>query len=753
MQKGRFLRDDRAVSEVLGVILIIAIILSATSIYLSYQIPKWTKDFEAEHAAKVPHDFAKLSSNIDMAILIEDSTISTATPIGMRPESAPIIGIFSSGGMLSFDPDNETFECIACAPGETASVYGNSRWSSSSSTDNPYNFSEYAKYDSNNVNVTPSGARLELEKEEDKIFTGGTEYLAGEYSFDEFKLTNNTTVIVKGGMLKIHAKSIIIDAGSKLTADGEGWPGGSSEVDGSGDGYGGGADQGSGGGGGGYGVDGGDGGNRGGGDGAGSGGTSYGDAASLSAEMGSGGGGGGNGWSYGGTIIIGSGGSGGNGGGYIWLEASTIDISGIVSANGTDGEDGNTLFLRGGGGGGGGSGGCIIIKGDTVNISGMLYAVGGNGGDGGDTYGGGPIYGYGGGGGGGGAGGRIKVFYDSSDPGDINNYTDVSSGSGGEGGKGSGWWGDNGEDGDAPAGPGTAIKSSLPFTTIIPHYSSGWLVSNVTAVEGHAGHDVNTTLVRYGNITWNATVPTGTNIVMKVRTSMNPGMMDAMPWEDCPEVTNGQDISELASVSDGHRYIQWRAEFATFMPARTPVLHSVNISYNYSKPVLVNASGKIEFDSSYLYLPNYKLIYEHGAIIKKQTEGGFMHLSPPFSITTDEHGNTSLKITAIDLTGSGSSICGAFGSTVKAYYQDADLVTGGLNFLNLTFNITTEYPDVWERWFIKSCEEAGLDYGTDAGDFYTDKTGNTLQVVFYGNESKPVNLWLKKSDARIEIVK
>ena len=259
-------------------------------------------------------------------------------------------------------------------------------------------------------------------------------------------------------------------------------------------------------------------------------------------------------------------------------------------------------------------------------------------------------------------------------------------------------------------------------------------------------------------MTWDATTDDGlTFVTMKVRTSIKPDMSNAMDWDDDNFVaaTNGSDISDLPSVSDGHRYIQWRAELSTNDPYKTPVLHAVNVSYEYGgeTPTLVNSIGNIEFRSQYLYLPNYNLVYEHGATIKNQTEGGFMLLSPPFSISKQEGGGTSLRITAINLTGSERTISGGFSSTVKAYYQDADLVTGGLNFLNLTFSITTGYPTPWKKWFNETCEDAGLAYGTDPGNYYINETGNTVQVIFYGNESKPVNLWLKKSEAKIEVLK
>lgn len=727
IRRGKsFFIDKNAISEVLGVLIILAIILSATTIYISQQVPEWTKDFEAEHAAKVPMDFAKLASNIDMAVLSEDRAASASTPIGMKSESNPLADIYSSGGTLLFKP-SASFFTVTCAPSPNGGTSGTGNWNSSAIS-YPDNFSIY---DKSHVTVTHTGARLELaEEEEDKVFDSGTvEYFSGEYDYDKFVVTNNTELKIKGGMLKIRAKNIIIDAGSEINATGEGWPGGAAESNGTGDGAGKGGDEGSGGGGAGYGANGGDGGDN-----PGSGGSSYGNATSPTAMMGSGGGGGGNGWSgWEDNVILGSGGQGGDGGGYVWLEASTINISGTISANGTDGEQGAHLIVLSGGGGGGGSGGGILIKGDNVSISGKLYAIGGKGGDGGS-------------GGGGGAGGRIKVFYDSHYSGDISNYANASGGAGGENG---------GADGNSSI----PYITHFPFTMRYPHYSYGELTSNVTAIEGHIGYDTGSTTTRYRNMTWDATTDPGlTSVTMKVRTSMNANMSDAMDWEDCPEAKNGQDISDLSSVSDGHRYIQWRAELSTNDQYKTPVLHWVNISYEYGGelPVLVNSSGSIQFNSQYLYLPNYKLVYEHGATIKNQTGGEFMLYPPPISISKDDNGNISLEISSINLTGTAQQVSGAFSSAVKASYQDSALLKGGLNFHNITLNITTSYATAWKKWFNETCEKEALEYDDtdpDPGDYYITQAGNTVQVIFYGNESRPVNLWLKNSEAKIEIMK
>lgn len=129
--------------------------------------------------------------------------------------------------------------------------------------------------------------------------------------------------------------------------------------------------------------------------------------------------------------------------------------------------------------------------------------------------------------------------------------------------------------------------------------------------------------------------------------------------------------------------------------------------------------------------------------------------SPPISIT--KQGDvTKLIISSTNLTGIERTFSGGFQTSIKPSYRDSALITGGLNFLNLTINITTDYPNVWKQWFNDTCKEAGLEYGTNPGKYFIHGDGtsaNPLQVIFYGNETRPVNVWLKSSEARIEIEK
>ena len=751
-KKRSVLQETRAVSEALGFLLIIGIVVSGTSIYLSQQVPEWTKELEAEHADQVPHDFAELDSAIDMAIISGEPAVSTECPIRMSPRAVPPV-IPRSTGTLTFDPHAESIELIAGTNEDNSS--GNGSWLST-----PANFSLYDKYQ---VITPPEGAQLNLEIGEDKSYdSGGDEYLAGEFWFNKFELTGGTTLHTSE--LAIHAMFIHIDSTSSIIADGSGSAGGT--YDESGKGAGSGVNTGeysTGGGGAGYGADGGNGGATWHKEGSswvkypgGAGGGEYGNAIDLLEKTAGSGGGGGSCGQYISGVGQYVGGKGGAGGGVVFLDAPIIIIEGDISVNGVDGGDvAGSARNSAGGGGGGGSGGCIVLKSDNVTVPGMLYANGGDGGKGGDAY---RKYTYypvnAGGGGGGGGGGRIKVYWESQLSPDLsilkNDHERCYGGYGGAKGRDQydGHDGDPGVNGGSGSKNGTQIDYSPP----IRYYDTGYLISNVTATLGHIGFNAsNTSMILYDIMSWNPpTTPTDTNIIMKVRTSICADMHDAPSWEDCPEVTNGQDISDLSSVSDGHKYIQWRAELVTFDLAKTPILKNVSIDYEFGTPTLVKSSGALYFGSDYQRFPDFQLIYAHGATIRSQTDGEFMLFPPPLSIS--KQGNTTaIRFTAVNLTGAKRTSSGALSTTAKASYQDGKLLTAGLNFRNITIKIYTEHPEPWMTWFNETCTDAGLKNGTAPGEYELNRTGNSLRVRFYGNEMRPVNVWLRCAEASIEL--
>ncbi|MBE0516080.1 MAG: hypothetical protein IBX41_01645 [Methanophagales archaeon] len=696
----------------IGFVLILGILLSASTIYLAIQIPEWTGDYEAQHTAEVAGDFSELKVLIEG---IKGERFERTTTVKMSPEKVPIFGVAPPGSNLVFNPGAEKFELIV--PGEGGDG-GSGNWTIPNSGFTDY----YDAGNSNKVDVSSGEVKLSLRAAENLMLDN--EYRAlpgGTYYYDQVLIKNNSTLAINpagSGVLRIYANNITVDSSSKISADGCGAPGGDSDKIGYGAGYGNPGTGDGGGGGAGYGGNGGDGGYYNVGPG-GAGGVAYGDAISETIAMGSGGGGGASGSG-------GSGGRGGTGGGGIWLDAEQITIEGSISANGEAGKSGTG---RSAGGGGGGSGGGILIRGKDVTISGTLSANGSNGGDGYKTS---PYFG---GGGGGGSGGRIKVFHESalSDP-----AWSVDGGTGGSlDGSGKGNPGENGSTARIPS-----MYQANPPQTI--YYSSGYFVSTV--------YDTGNESVRYGEMMWDATL-NGQELVMKVRTDWNESMVYATPWDDCPGLSskNGENNIELRGVSSvspvAHRYIQFRAEWSTDDTSKTPLLHGFNINYSFpaQTPLLANASGSITFNSNYLYYPNQKIVYEHGAVIKSQKEGGFMLQEPPLTIT-NKSGIPALRISMVELTGANYSYSGATATSVKNSYKDYDLLADCLRYPNLSINLTTEYPIVWGSWFTREFEESGFD-----GSFYDlTVTAEKVVVNVYGSE-QGVELYLEKTGVEVKL--
>lgn len=729
-----FFASERAVSTTLGFVIITGILVSAFAILMAVQVPQWTKETEAEHAAKVPLSFAELDSVIDMAILRDDSSTSGCR-LEMMPESVPVVGVYASAGTLEFNNSAEKFCFMACAPGDIAPEDNITHcWNST-----PSNFSD-ANYTKCHVAAQDYGAELALELGEDMIFdSGGLVEKSGSFQCNKFDVTGSTTLLTSN--LIIYAREITIESGSKINADGRGSAGGIQDHPGKGGGPGGNnvENNSAGGGGAGHGGAGGAGGANWTDGAGGAGGIKYESPTDdKTALAGSGGGGGSTGEFGGASQIIA--GEGGNGGGYIFLHAPIINIAGDLYVKGSGGGNGGNSGFSAGGGGGGGSGGCILLKGDYVTVSdtSTLYASGGSGGNGGSS-GNKP-----GGGGGGGAGGIIKMFYDSNLIFSPYLYC-VDGGDGGNEGK------DEGGQKDGVNGENGCVNSTwIPYAPQVRYYATGWLESIPYT------NPNKTSLLHYGIMTWNTTTDADTNIIMKVRTSINKSMDEnyTMDWDDCPPVVNCTDISDLPSVSDGNQYIQWRAEFITFDLSKTPALQWVNISYEYGIPFIVNTSGNVSYRSQYTDMRNFELVYAQGATIKSQTEGVLMISDPSISINLGKQEAftfTELKLTAINLTGSNKTLSGGFRATITPSDTNSKLITDGLYYTDFTVNITTEYPEVWAKWFNDTCEDAGLDFGTNPGNYNIIPNGNRVQIAFYGNETRPVKIWLKSAETKIKI--
>ncbi len=104
------------------------------------------------------------------------------------------------------------------------------------------------------------------------------------------------------------------------------------------------------------------------------------------------------------------------------------------------------------------------------------------------------------------------------------------------------------------------------------YVDSGYLVSSVYDVGTGNGSS------EFGLMTWQENL-NGQNLDINVRTDSDSSMTNALPWNLCPFATNGYDISDLISVNDGDRYIQYRTELKSNSIDYSPELKEIEITY------------------------------------------------------------------------------------------------------------------------------------------------------------------------------
>jgi hypothetical protein len=92
-------------------------------------------------------------------------------------------------------------------------------------------------------------------------------------------------------------------------------------------------------------------------------------------------------------------------------------------------------------------------------------------------------------------------------------------------------------------------------------------------------------------LTYNTTLTDAVEV--KVRTSNSSTMSGAMNWEACDAVTSGNDISEINSVTDEDRYIQYRVEIDMNGQSESPVFSDITITFAASDqtPPTTNATS------------------------------------------------------------------------------------------------------------------------------------------------------------------
>lgn len=131
---------------------------------------------------------------------------------------------------------------------------------------------------------------------------------------------------------------------------------------------------------------------------------------------------------------------------------------------------------------------------------------------------------------------------------------------------------------------GTSHTLDVDRIWVYPNYSTSGSYQSCT-------QDIGQTLSTWTTATWSATVPTGTTLQMRTRTSTNASSWSN--WSD-PITSSGGDVTSPAG-----RYLQYLLEFTSADPAASAVVDSVTVSFAESSPpaLTIDDVSKTEGDT------------------------------------------------------------------------------------------------------------------------------------------------------------
>ncbi|MFZ2070847.1 MAG: hypothetical protein WAV32_04480 [Halobacteriota archaeon] len=304
---------------------------------------------------------------------------------------------------------------------------------------------------------------------------------------------------------------------------------------------------------------------------------------------------------------------------------------------------------------------------------------------------------------------------------------------------------------------GDVTATSGNITLEGPPYVSACIVSNMTNITGNIGFDTGSNSTVYGNITWYVEdVTAEKEIILKVRTDMYPEMRTATAteWNKCYGIESGKNglnsfpLPDLYTVSNGHRYVQFRAELKTENSQETPKLINVSIHYKRENVTLAKSAGIIRYNSSYHYLPDYAITYENGAVMKRQEKENGELVQGPFNLIPKDVSNDSMGInlTLVNLTGADvSGIAGGF-ALIRLRLMNRERVSDSLYYPNLTILINSSCPRACGNWFNKTFKKTLLN-----ASYYNVTVNDTTGTVELDLHAHGIKLHLDKITLGVEL--
>ena len=295
-----------------------------------------------------------------------------------------------------------------------------------------------------------------------------------------------------------------------------------------------------------------------------------------------------------------------------------------------------------------------------------------------------------------------------------------------------------------------------------PPNVSACIVSNMTNITGNIGFDTGNRTVYYnatwhGNISWYVTnITPETSVTLKVRTDMFPNMTNATAWYKCYGIEsengfNSFPLSDLYTVSNGHRYVQFRAELKTENPQKRPELINVSINYDHSTEnvTLAEASGTIRYKSSYQYFPNQEITYENGAVLKSQDDGELVYGNFSVTFRNVSTNTTRINLTLVNLTGTKIPAVSGGSTLIRLRLLKRELVSDAFYYPNLTLTVNSSCAQACGDWFNKTLEAANL---TTPYNLTVNTTSETVELFFYANEPDDrIVLYLEKATIGVEM--
>jgi len=168
--------------------------------------------------------------------------------------------------------------------------------------------------------------------------------------------------------------------------------------------------------------------------------------------------------------------------------------------------------------------------------------------------------------------------------------------------------------------------------------------------------------------------------------------------------------------------------------------------------LLAHGRGNVTFESQYGQYINQHYIYEYGSVIVAQdgpnnTKVGVMKVEPHFKAQKDLLGNVTVTLVQVAFFGDENSLTGTQDIVVETTLQgvDANHLTRDTypSLENLTLNITTEYPDLWYKYFGKKLEYnvSGMNPRVGInGDYRVTKLSNMVSIEFWNVNALNVDI-------------